>query len=638
MPNFFSERDKEDKLYAWNDPGLNMMFQIGKSYTQLMSALENDELARMRSRHETLIDPKMKTFGSFDGRYEGTKKGSDFHGFKWENNHAYLRNKQVSVQQYLEDGDLEAGRTFLGEVKEGFLKCADSLPKDPKYDKIREFYRVHAFAADPAEGNLLEAYGRNPYMVGLCDLAGGAPKFIKKGYDACIDGLNNQTDSKGNPQPVFDIVMDMMNAFEPELKVEYHRQKMAREGWDDRSEARYLAELKAAHEETLKKFDKMWDVDDYGQYDEYLDNEFDHTLGRRLQVERDITGSMGNIRGELKAIENGWASDELQVLGFVGQLEAIIKRKKIRSKDDPEALKELEALDKDFKALQKDVWDKKIEKPQDKIDVIKGIKTFWLDHIDDPVVGHMLVGAEGHSEIFNASMEAATDAANKEIFEEGKLKNLNNEALDSMDADAVQKSAAIIDLKLKVAMIADEAKEKLAALEKMTKQGHKDGKEYIAMHDALKTVSELDPSNASLERLDQVLGKLEGASATYGTTHSGWFKATKGYGEDRLNMSKSLKAMAVNARREFTEGSAGLDRNKTFGNMDDETRASLRRIDREKKVRETSAADLEKKLGANAGKQKEDFAKKRMEIEQAQPGFKLGNVNGQPVKDPVNKQ
>ena len=32
----------------------------------------------------------------------------------------------------------------------------------------------------------------------------------------------------------------------------------------------------------------------------------------------------------------------------MGQLEAIIKRKKIRSKDDPDALKELEALDKDM--------------------------------------------------------------------------------------------------------------------------------------------------------------------------------------------------------------------------------------------------------------------------------------------------
>ena len=637
MPNFMSERDKDEKLYVWADPGMNMMFQISKEYTQLGAVLSGRDLDGIIKLYEEMIAPNIKSFGNSMDMVGGSKKSGDFHGYNWENGHIYARNKGVTAQTYLEDEDLDKGKAFLEEIKNRFLSTADGLPKDKKYDKIREFYRAQAFASDPEAGNILEAYGRNPYLVGLCDMANGAPKFNRMGYDACIEGLNGQTDSKGNPQPVFDIVMDMMNAFEPELKVEYHRQKMAREGWDDRSEARYLAELKAAHEETLKKFDKMWDVDDYGQYDKYLDNEFDHTLGRRLQAERDITGSMGNIRGELKAIENGWASDELQVLGFVGQLEAIIKRKKIRSKNDPEALKELEALDNDLKALQKNVWDKKIKKPQDKIDIINDINKFWLDHIDDPVVSAMLVGAENHSEIFKASMEAATDAANKEIVEERKLKNLNNEALDSADADAVLKSAAIIDLKLKVAMIADAAKEKLAALEKMTKQGHKNGKEYIAMHDALKTVSELDPSNASLERLDQVLGKLESASDTYGTTHSGWFKASKGYGEDRLNMSKSLKEMAGNARREFTEGAAGLDRNKTFGNMDDETRASLRRIDREKKVRETSAADLEKKIGANAGKPKEDFAKKRLEIEQAQQGLKLGNVNGQPLKDPVNK-
>ncbi|MCR5674083.1 MAG: hypothetical protein K6G16_00080 [Lachnospiraceae bacterium] len=53
-------------------------------------------------------------------------------------------------------------------------------------------------------------------------------------------------------------------------------------------------------------------------------------------------------------------------------------------------------------------------------------------------------------------------------------------------------------------------------------------------------------------------------------------------------------------------------------------------VNKGQQVWELSAGDLEKKFGTPTGK-KQDFSKKRLEIEQSQPGFKLGTVNGQPV-------
>ncbi len=48
-------------------------------------------------------------------------------------------------------------------------------------------------------------------------------------------------------------------------------------------------------------------------------------------------------------------------------------------------------------------------------------------------------------------------------------------------------------------------------------------------------------------------------------------------------------------------------------------------------AREIDFAQFQNKVGGPAGKPKEDYAKKRLEIEQAKPGLKLGSVNGQPV-------
>ena len=91
------------------------------------------------------------------------------------------------------------------------------------------------------------------------------------------------------------------------------------------------------------------------------------------------------------------------------------------------------------------------------------------------------------------------------------------------------------------------AAEDLKRLEKMQKKGHENGKEYNAMHKALKELAEFKVDEGSYETLQTKLENLKTASEGYADTHDKWYKASKGYGLDRLDMARHLKEMTEQA-------------------------------------------------------------------------------------------
>ena len=112
-------------------------------------------------------------------------------------------------------------------------------------------------------------------------------------------------------------------------------------------------------------------------------------------------------------------------------------------------------------------------------------------------------------------------------------------SLDSQKVDETMKLAR---------KIIDGAQRDLALLEKMQKAGHTNGKEYNRMHDALKELANLDLEKAtSMSGLTSKLETLEKTAGEYEKSHDKWYKAGKGYGADRLEMSKHLKEMASGA-------------------------------------------------------------------------------------------
>ena len=154
------------------------------------------------------------------------------------------------------------------------------------------------------------------------------------------------------------------------------------------------------------------------------------------------------------------------------------------------------------------------------------------------------------------------------LQEENRLKAEEGIPVDSREV----KEAKRIDTKVTaledvVKRIAKEAGEKLKALEGMSKKGHVNGGEYNAMHDALKALSELDPEKSSVVNVVQSLKTLNDTSKEYQRTHTGWFVARPGYGENRLNASKDFQTFSSSNIEKIKGLSWEIDKDKPINNL-----------------------------------------------------------------------
>ena len=97
------------------------------------------------------------------------------------------------------------------------------------------------------------------------------------------------------------------------------------------------------------------------------------------------------------------------------------------------------------------------------------------------------------------------------------------------------------------------AKKNLKQLNAMQKKGHKNGDEYNNMHGALEKLSKIDPKDCSLAHVQKTLEELGGAAKEYERTHDKWYKATRSYGKDRLELSKFLQTMVKESGNRLTD-------------------------------------------------------------------------------------
>ena len=140
-----------------------------------------------------------------------------------------------------------------------------------------------------------------------------------------------------------------------------------------------------------------------------------------------------------------------------------------------------------------------------------------------------------------------------------------DKAMDAVEAEKYNARAAA--LRKSVKGIADEAKERLRALEGMSKNGHVNGDEYKAMRDALRVASALDPLTDNITAVERALNDIENTSKEYQKTHSGWFRANSDYGSKRLGLSKDNQKF-VDAQREMLREQTGyFDKMTAMGNL-----------------------------------------------------------------------
>ena len=291
----------------------------------------------------------------------------------------------------------ERGVAFQKEVSEKMRSAYQgktderSLHMQDRANEVADLYDNLAEMANPKAGNIVEAEMHSPYLSALNNLFTAAPKFGTKGLEQCVDVLEQNGGSNG--KDIFDDYMTLMNAGPKETKIQYHRQEMEKGGWNAEKEAIYLKELKQSHDKTVQAFDRLWEVEDHQQYDDVLNNDLDHTIGKDPSHQRDPNFAIGYMRGESRAIEMGYDSQHLYALGQIGMQEQHMKKhaanlqKQIAKTKNPQAKQRLEEQQKqlaeyrkEFDRFKQEIWNKRVYGKAEMEAVGKQVDDFFAAH------------------------------------------------------------------------------------------------------------------------------------------------------------------------------------------------------------------------------------------------------------------
>ena len=241
----------------------------------------------------------------------------------------YCTPEQVNPLMEKFDGLAKFTREVSTHLRNKYADKKDEKSRhlQERANRFADYAELKKEAYDPRAGNMMEAMVQAPYIVKLNTVEGGMPKIeAKGGIEECIRVMD-QSDVPGG-QSIFDDYMTVMEAASKETKIQYHRQKMEADGWNSVKEQTYLRELRTAHQATVEAFDRLWQIDDKGQYDSVLNNGLDHLVGKDASNVRDGNDGIGYMRGEMQAIDMGYDSHHLYVLGQIGLQEQMLKKKR----------------------------------------------------------------------------------------------------------------------------------------------------------------------------------------------------------------------------------------------------------------------------------------------------------------------
>ena len=129
------------------------------------------------------------------------------------------------------------------------------------------------------------------------------------------------------------------------LQREYEKQQI-NDNFSVEKEQEYLKKLNADFKSLLlnqKTFDKLVREDGTSDYDNYLMNKLDVMTGKNLgdkDAERSVRSGIENIKGQQKAIDNGWGMNELELAGHISEMadKAAVQKKLLEKQLAPERL------------------------------------------------------------------------------------------------------------------------------------------------------------------------------------------------------------------------------------------------------------------------------------------------------------
>ncbi len=336
-----------------------------KSYTFLSIMVINSNVASVmkiidpelyQQREELRVDFENSVQANTDtDTYYGLTKARDKVKMNWLGGNPEKRRKL-----YLADE----------KMKQEFLAYKNSLTgADAACKGYLELIEAIAF---PESGDYVTAYQDSFYVHHICGLIATGLKLSKKtvnGKDV-VDFESLKTNlSKPDGRGYFAPYMAMCEDGAKLIRLETEIVKKKRIGWKPGEEKEYLERLAALQTSYIQHFQELRTAvnDNPHIYDAYLENEADHETGWNvLGNKRNQITSCAHMSGQAQAVQMGWAQDELPVLGYIGEMEAMLGRLREQhrlqnEKDDGpvDNSKRLEEIDKRLSDIAKKIEENK---------------------------------------------------------------------------------------------------------------------------------------------------------------------------------------------------------------------------------------------------------------------------------------
>ncbi len=216
-------------------------------------------------------------------------------------------------------------KALLDDTNKFYKKILENPKEDEK--KFLGIFSYLETTSNTENGSFAEAVEDNTYIPTLLSQFHKSLKIEGKmpetGEDITLEFLA-KPENMGNVLPYFN---DFFEGISDVIKCEYKKLNLSA-NYDPGKEQEYLSDLSKAIKKTCDNFEKISElVDDNGKskYDVFMNDPLTNIVGKgNLSIgntaKRNCVDEIENLRGQQKAIENGWGFNELTVLGSINQL------------------------------------------------------------------------------------------------------------------------------------------------------------------------------------------------------------------------------------------------------------------------------------------------------------------------------
>ena len=234
---------------------------------------------------------------------------------------------------------------------------------------IRRAYSDLAYLTDPLQGSFSKARLSRPYLTSLSSLIKCGPNYVN-------DSINKQRETLG--KDLSDAINDIKHYAVEEIKAENHLQRIKQDKERTPEEdKKYLERLYKTHSNLIKTYDKLttYKNDPEGKIEAHFHGSIEDTLAA-------VSSSIGYIRGEKMAIENGWGAEDLAILGVVGAMDQSLR--KLEREGTQEQKQGIEAFRDKFTALKAAAYGTYANTSKEKKQIAEQVKALLDDNDNSP--------------------------------------------------------------------------------------------------------------------------------------------------------------------------------------------------------------------------------------------------------------